>query len=384
MGGSYVKVCSIQCRQASISRRPRTFWRSLAFATVTALTLAGCQAIPVNAPDSLNENVSYLPWQDNGLQLLPGMELRTYSTSQAPRGKNTRIPTAAQETWILPTNGEVTRADWVRFQHLLSVSMRQDADGLTIHKQLSRIARDLSGDQEFSKRFGDRVVHQAVESMQLVYGKYGNPPEETKTAAYIRNLVCEGSYADFTAFDPLARNRSLATSSSGGEMPASVFLAYKVDGLGDFWAYTGDDWYLQKDVGRFGRRAANEWFDPTVNPVDARQVPDAAIRVQLSPTGSREWAAPCLSLQDVERRTGAKVVAVRRLGRFLDTDDEDLRRKLQGRDGRFTIAFRDFYRLEGANAYYKAPASLKDELLLAHGDMVVLASPPTLSAYRLD
>jgi hypothetical protein len=371
---------------ASAARRPHAL--AWLFALAVALPLASCQSINVATPDALNEHVDYLPWRSNGMRLLPGMELRIYASSLAPRGKNEQTPTTAADGWVLPSEGQVSRADWVRLQHLLSASVRNDATTIDIGRSLKTIADALAHDDEFSSNFGKRVVGQAVASMHLVYLKYSEPTY-APVAGYIRRVVCEGSFADFSAFDVKTGRRlaqpSRAAVVARGAPPASVFVHYSVTGLGDFYAYTGDDWYLQKDIGQLGRSDANEWYKPSpVDPIDARQVPDAAIRVQFALDGRREWASPCLSLSDVETRTGATLSAVRRSADFLDTDDAKLRKKLIGRDGRFAIAFGQLYELGGAQAYYKAKKELKKDFVLAHGDVLVLSSPTSQSTYRLD
>jgi|GEM_PF-3598556 len=336
-------------------------------ATICLSVLAGCQAIAVDTPGALNEHVSYLPWDSNTMQLLPGMELRTYSTSLVPKGKNERVPNSSDEAWTLPATGEVTRNDWARFQHLLSASVPQDRERVTISAALKDIAKQVPHDASFSDKFGERVVGEAVRSMQLVYTKY-QLPAASGSVEYIKNVICKGNYSDFAAGSA-----------------ESLFVRYTVPGMGDFHAYTGDDWYHLKDINQLGRQSPNEWYKPApVDPLDARQSPGAAIRVQIGQTGAREWASPCLSLRDVEVRTGSPVVAVRRSTDFLNLSDEKLRKKLTGRDGRYAIAFQDLYQLSGAGAYYKAPAALKNSLVLAHGDLIILASPPQRSIYRLD
>ncbi|MGO7860188.1 hypothetical protein ACC676_01035 [Rhizobium ruizarguesonis] len=336
-------------------------------ATISLSVLAGCQAIAVDKPDALNEYVSYLPWNGNTMQLLPGMQLRSYSTSLAPKGKNERVPLGSDEAWTLPAPGEVTHNDWARFQHLLSASVPQDRERVTISAALKDIAKQVPHDASFSDKFGERVVGEAVRSMELVYTKYELPAASSRVE-YVKNVICKGNYSDLVA-----------------GAAESLFVRYRVPSMGDFHAYAGDDWYHLKDINQLGRQSPNEWYKPApVDPIDVRQSPDAAIRVQIGQAGAREWASPCLSLHDVELRTGSPVVAVRRSTDFLNLSDEKLRKKLTGRDGRYAIVFQNAYRLSGASAYYKAPADLKNSLVLAHGDVIILASPPERSIYRLD
>jgi len=313
------------------------------------------------------------------------MDLHFIQTTQQKMKSNDRAPVIAEDSWRIPESGQTSRSDWLRFHALLVGSRSSDADFFD-PDQIFASAGEIS-DLDFEKKLEELVLRPALNSMWVTYSRPFSTPQQAKTAGWVRQFMCRGQAEDLA-------NVKVEVSPTSKEALAGIGsrITYKLqlkpipaDAAQLYYPF-GDDWFYRSNL-RTEKPAnppPNPWYDPNKDIISVRTLVEVRIALQTAPGATSEPAAPCLSVADFQSRTGSQVIAIRRMAKFAVFEGDPIGSRPAGSDGRVAIAFKSIRSLHGASGYFKADPAFKTDMLLAHGDILILKRPPSRAGYRLD
>ncbi len=282
---------------------------------------------------ALNRSLYYLPFAKNGascgsapadprgvterntVRLLPGMKLsihwtnttvpRAATTGREATSSNSQPPIIGSYDWVVPEHapdGTYASTDFFMLAELLTVwtepsgSPGVDGDLLAEYRK----GAAALGENDFAKELGSKYLCPIVSSLRVQSrSEVSSMAPFPCTAGSIRELFGPGSQRELA--QPEGRQRL-------------VFKNPVAEGCPDIGAFDRTVSYFDQPVTSLGTQR-NRYLDPKANANPTYLEPMIAVRIE--PEVMSRHVPIYWSVEDLERRLGVHVVAVRRRLDFL-------------------------------------------------------------------
>ena len=331
----------------------RLFWIGIT-GFFFCLLMQGCAPFKlISAEVVLNEELDYLPWEDNTLELSPGMRLEITQVPLYPQGANHLVAPISRYELVIPRAGQYDRGDFLFFRYCAGMS--EGEAPLYLDREIDSKLRALD-ENNFSKDLATQLLDPFFQSIQLeVNGQDSNPAPKFSAEA-IRRKLKWGTKSDVEIF--MNHSHRLACSIISDE---KIYL------------FNNDDWFFRKNI--TSRRYGGTWF-PSDNGSRLRSHIEVGIPVRFWREHQSRFVPVYQTVADLEKRYGLKVRVLRRSIKYLENLKDSGGQyipleKIAGRDGYGTLYFGKGYKTWGASKALDARAIDKDVVLLAPGDLVI-------------
>jgi hypothetical protein len=368
--------------------------RFLLVVIATTLNLCGCAYhLKTVATEHLNKGLPYIVWPDPdadkpaAITLQPGMTLVVDYVPLLPKwqqgtpGSMMSVPPISEYQWTVPPHPSLA-TDYYSQRDMFFIGYLFVASSLSETSDESQIVGSINTDcpgieknclpgTTFSPQASKALAIKDITFFPANFRPY--PQTSTASAAWLRASFDMPSELDFkSAKNPGQR---LEVQFDDKDRKLTLFDCTPA--------------YFVSDATPTKRRSNNPWYERDVdvnNKIKDRVVPcqRSYLQVQMPVRIQQELTSRHLpvywSISDLENRLGVEILGVRRRSSYSttlsETDCTDAKCKLvliKAKDDYFTIWFGKGRGAVGAKKSVALDLSEKEKLILAAGDVVILA-----------
>jgi hypothetical protein len=366
--------------------------RAFPWLLLLLLGLTGCVSYRVDRATQLNAALCYLPLDDcgtpvqgvacpapvNKVHIQPGMKLTIHNTPLRPSPENLQPPPLVSYDWIVPAPGSYSQEDLFFLMYALETGVPDprfsEAQPLNSAKYLQDFVAARKPDvNDFYDSLTKLLLDSSIPSLTLTTFRSGPAQYGKCTAHGVREFLTKPGKENFE--NPQTAQQSLTLSIPGLDPSSGQTYA-------DVTLFGWNSGFFYEPVALALGLRKNAWYRQGANILTARAHLGLEIPVRVEPDWTSRYFPIYWSIRDLEKRLGIHVAGVRRRKEHfaaLDgkshrwcVDQGTMREKcFLAKDDYFTLCFDGLRHGFGARGYLYAHEYLKDELLLAPGDVII-------------